>query len=117
MNLEYGFKVYATIFAAMVPSALLRGYVLATLWQWFVVPLGMPAIGWAHAYGIAALLVAATFHYPIKDRDIAEGVESREATAKERALYLTQYLAAAFIPALFALLCGYVAHEMMTVPR
>ena len=51
MNLEYGFKVYATIFAAMVPSALLRGYVLATLWRWFVVPLGMPAIGWAHAYG------------------------------------------------------------------
>lgn len=113
MNLEYGFKVYATIFVAMVPSAILRGYVLATLWRWFVVPLGMPEIGKAHAYGIAALLVLITFHYPIKDKDIAGGYQSREATSKERAAYVTQHLVVAFVPALWALVCGYIAHELM----
>lgn len=28
---------------------------MTTLWRWFVVPLGFPPIGWAHAYGLLIL--------------------------------------------------------------
>jgi hypothetical protein len=34
---------------------LLRGLVLVSLWGWFVVPLGVPGIGIAHAIGISIL--------------------------------------------------------------
>lgn len=32
------------------------GLVASALWGWFVVPLGLPPIGWAHASGIAGLV-------------------------------------------------------------
>jgi hypothetical protein len=34
----------------------LRGFVLARLWTWFMVPLGVISIGTMHAIGIAVLL-------------------------------------------------------------
>lgn len=37
----------------IVPLALLRGWVLSLLWGWFIVPLGVPAVGVVHAIGIA----------------------------------------------------------------
>jgi len=41
----------------MLPIAIaLRAYVLAELWDWFVVPLGVSAITLWHAYGLAALV-------------------------------------------------------------
>ena len=30
-----------------------RAWALAVMWAWFVVPLGVPSIGWAHAFGLA----------------------------------------------------------------
>lgn len=41
---------------ALVPLVLLNCYVIATLWGWFLVPLGLPAVTMAHAFGIDALL-------------------------------------------------------------
>ena len=38
-----------------VPVMLLRGYVLHAMWGWFVVPLGVPAVGIVHAIGIAGV--------------------------------------------------------------
>jgi hypothetical protein len=32
------------------------GFVAATLWGWFMIPLGVKAIGYWHAVGLAALL-------------------------------------------------------------
>lgn len=46
----------------------LRGYMLFKMWEWFVVPLSVPAIGIAQALGIAALLNALT-GYGTKDPD------------------------------------------------
>ncbi len=34
-----------------------QGYVLTILWGWFIVPLGAPTIGVAHAVGFAAMFV------------------------------------------------------------
>ena len=35
--------------------ALYNAFVLATLWAWFVVPLGVTKIGVAHAYGLSSI--------------------------------------------------------------
>lgn len=43
------------LFALEIPSWILRGFVLAKMWLWFLVPLGVPEIGKAHAIGIAML--------------------------------------------------------------
>lgn len=37
-------------------NIILRGLVLRQLWYWFLVPLGVPAVGAAHALGISCLL-------------------------------------------------------------
>lgn len=37
----------------IVPLALLRGWALAHLWSWFVVPLGVPVVGYVHAFGLS----------------------------------------------------------------
>ncbi len=41
-------------------GCLMRGFVLAKLWYWFLVPFGLPAISLAHAYGLA--VTVALFH-------------------------------------------------------
>lgn len=41
-------------------SIVWKGFVLTKLWAWFVVPLGLPEIGIANAYGICLLLVLFT---------------------------------------------------------
>lgn len=50
-----------------IPFFLLLGtlayaWAAQTLWAWFVVPLGAPAISLAHAYGLCALLWMLTNH-------------------------------------------------------
>jgi hypothetical protein len=35
--------------------AVFSGFTIATLWGWFVVPLGVKAISYANAYGLAIL--------------------------------------------------------------
>lgn len=41
-----------------IGGCLLNGVYLMNAWQWFIVPLGVPAIGFAHALGISTLLSA-----------------------------------------------------------
>jgi hypothetical protein len=115
MNIRYGVKTHAFLILCAVPAALLNGYALATLWQWFVVPLGLPAIGFAHAYGLGQIASLATLNVPpVKDRDVADaaGVES-DATKSERSAYVSLQLLYQFLPSLLALLFGYVAHVAM----
>lgn len=50
----FGIIVIAVI--GIVALVLLRGLVLADLWQWFVTPLGAPRIGIAHAIGLSTIL-------------------------------------------------------------
>lgn len=39
----------------LVPYSVLVAYILTAMWGWFVVPLGAPGLGMAHAYGLALL--------------------------------------------------------------
>ena len=55
-------------------SVLTYGFVLSNMWEWFMVPLGLPTITLVHAYGLA-LIVALTSHqhnlYKNKDNELA----------------------------------------------
>lgn len=41
----------------------LEGVVLAYLWEWFVVPLGLQPVSILHAIGICVILDFITYHY------------------------------------------------------
>jgi hypothetical protein len=46
------------VLIALFPIIILRGFVLSRLWAWFLIPLGLPSIGVAHAIGIALIFSA-----------------------------------------------------------
>lgn len=46
------------VILAIAPVLIIHGYVISIMWGWFVVPLGVPAIGIAHAIGLAGMLGA-----------------------------------------------------------
>lgn len=50
--------VIGLIFVGVV----LRGWALSTLWAWFLVPIGVPAIGIATALGISVIIGLFTVH-------------------------------------------------------
>ena len=47
---------------ALIPvNIFVTGFVVSYLWLWFLVPLGLPVISLAHAFGIAVFAEALTF--------------------------------------------------------
>ena len=44
------------VIVSMVCLALFSAFTISTLWAWFVVPLGVMKIGFAHAYGLGLLV-------------------------------------------------------------
>ena len=59
-----------TLVAALLAApvlALIHAIVVRTLWSWFAVPLGVPNIGYAHAYGLALLIPDARTQQAIAD--------------------------------------------------
>lgn len=44
--------IAVAVFSAMV---LLQGFVFSRLWAWYLVPLGLPMIGYAHAFMIVLM--------------------------------------------------------------
>jgi hypothetical protein len=46
------------VILAIVPVLIVHGFVVSIMWGWFMVPLGVPAIGIAHAIGLAGMLGA-----------------------------------------------------------
>jgi len=53
-------STFAFLFTA---AALLRGWVLSLLWDWFLVPLGVPSVGFWHAVGLCLVVTFLTYHY------------------------------------------------------
>ena len=96
-------KAFAAIgLIAVIPLAIItKGIALQVLWGWFVVPLGIPDIGMAHALGIAGLVALATHQH---------GPEDNEGTSGERAL---RSFAFAFARPLVALLFGWIFQAFM----
>lgn len=54
-----------------IPLALWRAYVIARLWAWYMVPLGVPAVGVVQAYGVSLVI------------GIVTGAAYRDATKRE----------------------------------
>lgn len=81
----------------------LDGWVLSTLWEWFVVPLGLPSIGIPHAVGLLAIAslmlsrkASRKAEYDTKERQLIElCVTSVIHTA---ILFLMGAIAAHFMP-------------------
>jgi hypothetical protein len=63
------------IVAGVVVLSIARGFVLSYLWQWFVVPFGLPNIGVAHAIGISLIVSFLTYEGAKTDnKDVAEAI-------------------------------------------
>ena len=50
-----GLKLATLFLVALPASVILRAYTLATVWFWFVVPLGVRPIGMIHALALCAV--------------------------------------------------------------
>jgi hypothetical protein len=119
MKLSYGLKTNLLIIVLSVPGAAFRAFVLAMCWRWFAVPIGAPAVGWAHAYGLGVLATLGTLTLPaIKDRDVADAAGSveREATTSERAVYVAATVSRMWLLPSLMLGFAYVAHLAMGTP-
>jgi hypothetical protein len=90
-------------------APIVRGFVLKTLWAWFVIPVfGLPALGMASAYGLGLVVQTLVEHNSFpdskKDEDMTpEAVKERIALAFARVL----------VEPLIILLFGWVAHSFM----
>ncbi len=69
-----GCGLVAAWFVGTVLALVARGWSLSLLWGWFVVPLGVAAIGFWHACGISALVTMLVFQKPPKDDDADDAV-------------------------------------------
>lgn len=58
-------KIAISLLAFLV-GIIVRGFVVSIGWGWFVVPLGVTPIGFAHALGISVFVAAMT--YQISDK-------------------------------------------------
>jgi hypothetical protein len=76
--------------------AVWMSYVLTILWGWFMVPLGVHAIGKAHAYGLATLIGLV-----------------RTKTGKSDDASVAAAIAIAIIAPTISLLAGWIAHSLM----
>lgn len=54
--------VFLGFLCLMVIMALIRGFVIYKMWNWFIVPLGAVEIGILHAYGLS-LMVGIVFSF------------------------------------------------------
>lgn len=79
------------------------GFVASTLWDWFMVPLGMVSINYWHASGLSALL--AVFLGP-------RGLHRAEDKDDVGAELTYGFVCAVLIP-LMGLAAGWVAHQNM----
>ncbi len=87
-------------------TVVLRAFALSVVWGWIVVPLGVPEIGMAHAFGLA---IVAEMLVP---RTLGPGDKERLAAMTDRDMLIEVFSKALGLP-LFALLFGASAHWMM----
>lgn len=90
---------FAGYVASIVVLALLGAFTVSTLWAWFIVPFGLPAIGYAHAYGIAVFV---NFFLA----SITTSVAKKETP-------LSQTIGTGILVNLFTLWFGWIAHIFM----
>jgi len=116
MRLSYGFVSYMIVGALALPAAAFRAYVLARCWLWFVVPLGLPVLSMAHAYGLACLTLLMTYMPPFtKDDDVKQMADSisRDASGREKFTWAWMQVMKMVAPTLATWPVAAIAHEVM----
>lgn len=91
MNKETGWAI-----ALAIPITVWWAFVAATVWGWFIVPLGVPPIGKAHAWGLS--IFAEMFLFSLKRNSADSPIQA--------------VLQGAFV-GLVCLSFGWIAHELM----
>jgi hypothetical protein len=78
-----------------------HAFVLATLWTWFIVPLGVAKIGYAHAYGLSlipsVILGTRGLNIGLKKEEDAKWSEGVSALIYPAVALLFGYIAVGFI--------------------
>ena len=93
------------MFLVSVPFAIiLNAWVLTNLWTWFIVPLGVPAIGIAWAAGIVCISAYLTKEISASDKG-KTGVEAIEVVIKHWIIM--------FAKPITALIVGWIFHSFM----
>ena len=88
----------------LVVGYALKGFVLSTLWGWFMVPLfGLPSLGLIPAIGVAMVVSFLTFHY-VREPAVPEDKKWESAIAS---------FGFAVLYPLFTLFIGWIAHLFM----
>lgn len=88
-------KIFGYI-VVLALAALISAFTLQTMWTWFIVPLGVMSIGYAHAWGVGLLL-----HLIVWD----DGGKKYDTLIEA----FSAKLAANFIVLVF----GFIAHSLM----
>ena len=104
VKIENPGRVFLAFAVVLVASMPLEAWALSALWWWFVVPFGAPALGFAHAIGLAVL--ARTLR----------GAQ-RAASKEDIERWTTKPLGTAAAHVFrypFAVLLGYCVHAVMT---
>jgi hypothetical protein len=100
-------KATATALIANIVSTIfgvfLNAYAFAYLWLWFIVPLGVPVIGMAHALGIIAIRGFLFYGYALDKHESAASATEKLWTATAKRLTVP----------LVSLTFGYIFHSFM----
>lgn len=100
------FAMLVLIPVSVVLSIIIGGYTIQQLWGWFVVPLGLPAIGYLHAAGLGSLFA---FMCPWVDTsDLA-----KKPTDHPVASLVAKLIVMLLVRPGLALLFGYWIHSYM----
>lgn len=85
--------------ATMPPLMLYKGLAFSVLWKWFAVPLGLPPLSVAHAFGLLVLVSFATHQ-----------ARSPDESSGDQSSFL---IAVGIVIPTMALAFGWVAKELM----
>jgi len=91
--------------------ALIKGYTISVLWNWFIVPIGMPTINIAHAVGISLAIGYLTNDH--KKAKIKKEEMKKNMSKKEFYEYIFKKITAPLIHAATVLLVGWSIHMFM----
>jgi len=95
----------------MFMGMFLRAWALATLWAWFILPLGAPRIGYAHALGISTLVSMFTHQFP-SARQIGEDADWKRQPSNKSTVYIRDAVALILWP-LLAVGAGFLYKRFM----
>jgi hypothetical protein len=95
----FGLAVLTVILIALtLPLFAYSGWVLSVVWSWFAMPLGLPAISWAHGAGIVLVIAWLTGE---------RGPEKKEGES------MRMYALGLFYAPTFVLALSWLLHKLM----